>query len=222
VTGAANGAGEGGPGRPSRLLTAAAAVLLACLAALTAFTCLLLYRTGRAVQSLTVATDRLSARLDGIGRQVERAGGAAAGTVETVEKLAGRVEELSGRMELAEGWAEALRGGPAKAGEAEEKLIRGLLAAVQLSGLRFVRGGREKSALSMYGWLYAKYQIWKPTVGSADEFIAKVASESLAGAPYQVILKDGSKAPLADWLRARLAELRGAPAPPAEPGAEEK
>jgi hypothetical protein len=202
------------PGPGSRILTAGAVVLMVCALALTGAACFVLYRTGRAVDQLSATAARLGERLDRIGAKGERVGESAAGVAEDIAKLSRKVEGLTDRMDLVEGWNDALHGGPGRMGDGEEKLVRELLAAVRGADLKFVRGGEEKSGLRMYAWLYAKYQIWKPTIASADEFISKVASEALTGTPYQVVGKDGSRRPLADWLKERLAALRAAPAQP--------
>jgi uncharacterized protein YjbJ (UPF0337 family) len=198
--------------RGRRLLAAAAVVLMVSALLLAASASYVLYRTGRAIASLESATDRLSERIDRIGEKSERVAGSAAEVAGKIENLAGKVEALGDRMDLVEGWGEALKGEGGKLGAGEEELVRGLLNAVRDSGLKFVRGGEEKSAWRMYAWLYAKYQLWKPTLASTDEFISKVASESLGGTSYQVIGGDGAKVPLGDWLRERLAERRAATA----------
>ncbi len=196
--------------RGGRGVPAAMGVLLACLMALIGFTCFLLYRVSRAVDSMARTTAKLGDRLDGIGGEVEKLAGSAASVSESVEKLADRVDRLSGKMEAADEWAEALTTPGGSLPEAEEKLIDGLLAAVRRSDLKFVRGGQEKSAWRMHAWLWAKYRLWKPTLRSAKGFIEKVATKEVVGDPYQVIAADGKKLPLADWLKEHLAELRAA------------
>ena len=215
-----DGPETGAGGRPGRLSPSPAGIVAAlCVAALTVFACFVLYRVGRAVESAARTAARLGDRLDSIGVQVERATSSAAEISRSVGKLAARVERLSEKLEAMDEWAEAMRLPGGELRPDDEKLIDELLGCVRRSGLKFVRGGQEKSAWRMYAWLWAKYRMWKPTIASAGDFIEKVGTKQVVGEPYQVIEPGGTKRPLAGWLAERLAELRAARKRPGAAGA---
>lgn len=75
------------------------------------------------------------------------------------------------------------------AGESEE--ISYLLSFIASSGCTFVRNGNEYEALKAQGHLEYKYNRVKSYIGSAEEFIEKVASKSsLSKQPYEVRCDD--------------------------------
>ena len=84
-----------------------------------------------------------------------------------------------------------------------------LISFVQLSGVRFIRNGKEYSAAEGAQHLRDKLAKAGNRVKTTDDFIAGIASKSyLSGKPYLVKFADGHTQPTGDWLRAHLAETR--------------
>jgi hypothetical protein len=182
-----------------------------CLLVFTGFGCFVLYRMGQAAKAMGAAAATLAARADRIGARVEEVAGSAAAVGKSVEQLAGSVEKLAEKVEAANQAARALKRREGPLPPEEQKLIAELLRSVRASGLKFARGGKEYGGLTAYAWLWAKYKILESTVGSADDFVAKIGTKELIGEAYEVVRADGTKQPLAEWLRAKLAELRKKP-----------
>jgi hypothetical protein len=95
---------------------------------------------------------------------------------------------------------------------AEQRLIEGMIAAVeQLKDARFVRNDEEYSARDAARFLRKKWKSREDEVRSAEDFIAKVGTlSSTTGKPYRIRFAGGREQPSAEFLRARLAELRSA------------
>lgn len=116
---------------------------------------------------------------------------------------------------LACGWdaGSALRPPAAQAGEAprprsERERIAALLAAVDRSGARFVREGKEYSAADGRKHLERKLRSAGDRVVTAEDFIEGIASRSsTTGRPYKVRLPGGEEIETGVWLRQRLAEI---------------
>ena len=94
------------------------------------------------------------------------------------------------------------------------KEIGQLIAALGDSGCQFQRNGSWHDARAAQTHLQRKYD-WllerKPQL-SAEEFIELGASRSsMSGRPYQVRCPGKPQQPSAQWLRARLLELRARP-----------
>lgn len=88
--------------------------------------------------------------------------------------------------------------------------IAGLLRFVESSGCNFIRNGSEHSPKDARAHLQKKldYLNDKGLVDSAEDFIARAATESsFSGTPYQVSCS-GQKQGSADWLKAELQRLR--------------
>ncbi len=69
------------------------------------------------------------------------------------------------------------------------------------------------SPLRFYAQVYAKYRIYRQTLTSAEDFIAKVTTTTIAGNKYYGVQKDGSRRELSDLLREELAKYRAARSP---------
>ncbi len=93
-----------------------------------------------------------------------------------------------------------------------EAEISALLEAVSSCGLSFVRRGGPHSGPAFALWLEGKKLLHPGRFASAEEFIDEVATRSVLGTRYQVILKSGEKQDLAEWLKQKLAELQAAKA----------
>jgi hypothetical protein len=88
--------------------------------------------------------------------------------------------------------------------------VDGLLRFVESSGCNFIRNGSEHSPKDARAHLQKKldYLNDKGLVDSAEDFIARAATESsFSGTPYQVSC-GGQKQGSADWLKAELQRLR--------------
>ena len=96
-----------------------------------------------------------------------------------------------------------------------QREIDGLIAALGRSGCQFQRNGRWYPASDAQAHLRRKYD-WlrkRDLVDSAEQFIARAGTESsVTGKAYQVRCGGRAAEPAAEWLRARLAALRAAPA----------
>lgn len=91
-----------------------------------------------------------------------------------------------------------------------EKEVNALLTFVASSGCGFIRNGDEHSPEDARDHLQKKldYLKDKGLVDSAEDFIARAATESsFSGDPYQVNCA-GQRQPSADWLNAELRRLR--------------
>lgn len=99
---------------------------------------------------------------------------------------------------------------PAGAVRAE---IDALLGALASSGCRFQRNGSWHTAAEARDHLRQKLSAIEArgTLASAEQFISTAATgSSLSGKPYLVRCGDASEVPSADWLNARLRDLRAA------------
>lgn len=93
-----------------------------------------------------------------------------------------------------------------------QREIDGLLAFVETSGCRFVRGGVEHDGREARAHLERKLTVARPLIGSADDFVRHVASaSSVTGEPYRVRCGATEKAARA-WLADELARQRRATA----------
>ena len=98
---------------------------------------------------------------------------------------------------------------PANASDHEETIER-LLTAVGNSGCTFVRNGKEHSAEDAEDHLRMKYRRGKRYVSSVETFIKRIATKSsMSGKRYQIRCAGEDTMPTAEWLQAKLEELRG-------------
>jgi hypothetical protein len=112
--------------------------------------------------------------------------------------------------------ARGLTGEAADSSASANEEIAYLLSQVRTSKAKFEYAGREQSAMSLYARLYAKYKAYGEAIASAEDFIDRVASKSMAGKAYHVTEPGGEKVELGRWLRAKLEAKRagvGAGAP---------
>jgi hypothetical protein len=112
--------------------------------------------------------------------------------------------------------------GAATAGAETEQEVEYLLEFVASSGCTFVRNGDDHDSADAADHLRLKYSRGKRYVGSAEQFIDRLATESSwSGDPYTVTC-EGNTQTSAHWLHRALAEYRqhpvaAAPAAPNEP-----
>jgi hypothetical protein len=93
---------------------------------------------------------------------------------------------------------------------AEKQKIESLIASVQnLDGAVFVRNGKSYKPATAAKFLRGKWDDRSEDVGSAAQFIDKIATRSsTTGKPYLVRFHDGREIPSAAFLRAELEKLR--------------
>lgn len=76
-----------------------------------------------------------------------------------------------------------------------------LIFAVETSGLTFIRNGNRADGAGAAGHIRRKYNHFKDQITTPEEFIELTATRSLmTGKAYEVILADGERMPLKDWL----------------------
>ena len=92
---------------------------------------------------------------------------------------------------------------------AEEKRIEALIAAIErMTEATFIRNGRPYGAAAAAEFLRRKWRQREAEVGSAEDFIGKVASfSSTTGQPYLIRFSDGRETPCALFLRTELSSL---------------
>jgi len=93
---------------------------------------------------------------------------------------------------------------------AQEEQIEALIGAVErLTDAAFIRNGRCYDAATAAEFLRRKWRQSEANVGSADDFIEKVASfSSTTSQPYLIGFSDGRQTPCSSFLRTELNNLR--------------
>ena len=90
----------------------------------------------------------------------------------------------------------------------ERARITALLDAVEHSGVKFIREGKEYSTVQGRKHLERKLRHAGERVKTAEDFIEGIASRSsTTGRPYFVRLADGEQMESGAWMRQRLAEF---------------
>ena len=185
-------------------------ILLVLLTVLTAFSALFLWRLSRVALEVEKALSTNAASIEQIARTGARIS-------EQIDRIMNRLEALEDRLEEAipNEEIESLIGelGHLKQGLSGESAVRSVTgeAAIETmldrignSGLRFGYEEKEYSAFRFKTQLRIKYQTFKRTISSPEDFIEKVATKTINGHPYFVITENGEKQPLDGWLRADL------------------
>ena len=95
---------------------------------------------------------------------------------------------------------------------AEERRIEFLIYSIEtLPGARFIRNGVSYDARAAAEHLRLKRQQAGTRVASAEDFIRYCAStSSMSGVPYRIRFADGHEVTSETYLRAQLANFRGA------------
>jgi len=87
--------------------------------------------------------------------------------------------------------------------------IQYLMQYIGNSGLIFVRNDNKHEAQAALAHVQRKYDYFRDKISSPEQFIELTASRSLvSGKPYEVILPDGSRQTMEEWLLKALAEYR--------------
>ena len=92
----------------------------------------------------------------------------------------------------------------------EKQRIDALIAAVEKSGLIFIRNGSEHSAADAASHMRLKFNNAGNRISTAEQFIDYLASKSsITGAPYYLKFPDGRTEKAGIWLHRKLKELDG-------------
>ncbi len=187
-------------------------ILLILLTVLTAFSSLFLWRLSRVALEVEKALSTNAASVEQIARTGARLS-------EQIDRIMNRLEALEGRLDEAIPDEEieslidelghlkqGLSGEGAVRSATGETAIEGMLDRIGNSGLRFGYEDKEYSAFRFKTQLRIKYQTFKRTISSPEDFIEKVATKTINGHPYFVIMEKGEKQPLDGWLRSSLKE----------------
>ncbi|MBN1807765.1 MAG: DUF5329 family protein [Planctomycetes bacterium] len=171
----------------------------------------------------TVLMGKIDAALELLASDVTQVTSTAADVSRQVDGILERLDGLEGKAEEAFRLDEVenildevsvMTGDTAKgnvrSNPAAQKEIAHLLAFVAGCGHVFEYSGKHKTASGMYVKLCAKYKFYGKSLVSAEDFIAKAASKTIAGNTYYVVKSDGSKVELGDWLSGELERYRGA------------
>jgi hypothetical protein len=90
----------------------------------------------------------------------------------------------------------------------EKQRIDALIAAVEKSGLIFIRNGSEYSAAEAASHLRLKLSKAGNRISTAEQFIDYLASKSsITGSPYFLKFPDGRTEQAGPWLHRRLLEI---------------
>jgi len=92
----------------------------------------------------------------------------------------------------------------------EKQRIDALIAAVEKSGLIFIRNGSEHSAADAASHMRLKFNNAGNRINTAEQFIDYLASKSsITGSPYFLKFPDGHTEKAGLWLHRKLKELDG-------------
>lgn len=92
----------------------------------------------------------------------------------------------------------------------EKQRIDALIAAVEKSGLIFIRNGSEHSAADAASHMRLKFNNAGNRISTAEQFIDYLASKSsITGSPYFLKFPDGRTEKAGIWLHRKLKELDG-------------
>jgi len=93
--------------------------------------------------------------------------------------------------------------------ESSEAEIEHLISAVGDSGCTFIRNGSRHDAEDAASHMRLKYRRGKRYATTAELFIERLASKSsFSGKPYAIQCPGSDAVPSAEWLTARLQEIR--------------
>lgn len=185
-------------------------VLLSLLAILTAFSSLLLWRLSAAVLEAEKVLSRNAASIEQIATTGARISQQIDRLMDRLESLEGRLDEVMPGEEIANlaeelgQLQEGLKGERTVRSATSEAAIDNMFDRIGKSGLRFGYEDKEFSAFRFKTQLKIKYQAYKRIIASPEDFIEKVATQTINGHPYFVIKEKGDKEPLNGWLRSTI------------------
>ena len=87
--------------------------------------------------------------------------------------------------------------------------VEHLIDYVAKSGRTFIRNGQENDSTKAAEHIRSKFNYYKDSISTPEDFIEKAASKSLmSGQPYLVKFADGTTEPVSEWLSKELAVYR--------------
>lgn len=153
-------------------------------------------------QSLAT-TARLSRQVDDVSARVESFGGKLkdAAKLDEVESALAEVASIrSSQREV---------GGKGVTLDADAMAeIRHLVACVARCDGRFEADGKSYSPRRLHMQLLAKRKVYEGSLASTEDFIERVAARTMTGKDYFVVLKDGTRKSVREWLGEALREYR--------------
>ena len=165
---------------------------------------------------LTLLVRQLTVTMDAMSEDLAQVMATTARVSRNVDRVEERLRVWYEDLDIAGTATEAVDVALSLGGEAveveprAEDEIKWMLNQIGSSKAKFAYDDKERSALSFYARLYAKYKVYKKTLASAEDFIDKVASKSVTGKAYHVTEPGGERVELGEWLRAKLAGRRKA------------
>lgn len=115
------------------------------------------------------------------------------------------IENVLSEIDVIRNTEPSVAGGPS---EETEREIKHLLSHIRHAKHRFTYSDENKGGLRFYVQLYAKYKAYENILGSAEDFIEKVATKSVDGKQYSVVISQDETVALNDWLTEELKKYR--------------
>jgi uncharacterized coiled-coil protein SlyX len=154
------------------------------------------------VKQMSASGARISAHLEKLDTRLQSLEQKAADAMKLDE-----FENLLDEIDVIRNSEPTAAGAPAPETERE---IKHLLAHIRASKGRFVYSDENKGGMRFYLQLYAKYKTYDKIIGSAEDFIDKVATKTIVGQPYHVVISPTETVALSDWLTEELKKYRSA------------
>jgi uncharacterized protein YfcZ (UPF0381/DUF406 family) len=151
------------------------------------------------VTQVTNSASRVAAKVDEAVSYLEKME-AKAKDVVSIDEVASVINEIS---EVRDN-----QNAPVATDEKAKIEITYLLNCVRESNCRFGHDNDIRSASNYYIRLHAKFIAYKDGLRSAEDFIDKVATRTIGGNDYFVVLETGTKQSLRDWFTEKLTERR--------------
>lgn len=188
--------------------------LLVLLLLLTGSASYLLWRTSMIALRLEEAVVAISADVQQVTESAARISRQMADVTERLARIEEKTEDAVGLQDLetaidtlADVRNEKYEDPKQLSPEAKAE-IEHLLKSIRSSGRVFICGSEHLKATVFYMHLWVKYKYHRKVVGSAEDFIQKVATQTISGHRYRVVVADGKTIDLSEWLENRLKERR--------------
>jgi len=180
------------------------AVLLLCLLCLVAWQ---LLRIGESVLRISLSVNQVASSVAKVAEQVGHLGD----RLDVIEKAATTLadpKQIAEKVSYAtQVMAEKTVAAPPMDERTQDEISH-LLVCIGDEEHSYEYEGKRRTAAWVYLKLSGKCALSRPAIASAEDFIDKVASETLKGETYYIILDQGEKKPLGPWLREMLAQYR--------------
>jgi hypothetical protein len=190
--------------------------LVVLLLLLIGLSCYLLWRTSMIALRVEESVVAVSADVKEVTQSAARISRQMADVTERLARIEEKTEDAVGLkdLETAMGTLADVRNekyeDPKQLSPEAQAEIDHLLKSIRTSGLVFICGSEHLQASVFYVHLWVKFKYHRKIVGSAEDFIQKVATKTISEHRYRVVSKDGKTTDLADWLKDQLSEYRKA------------